>query len=67
MRPRRDREEAGVPYHFKQWGSHAPASVVLAGDHLPEDADRMLPIGKKAAGRLLDGIEHNAFPEIGER
>lgn len=21
-------------------------------------------IGKKAAGRLLDGIEHNAIPEI---
>jgi protein gp37 len=22
------------------------------------------PVGKKAAGRLLDGIEHNAFPEV---
>ncbi|MEJ6845133.1 phage Gp37/Gp68 family protein [Sinorhizobium fredii] len=24
----------------------------------------MLPVGKKAAGRLLDGIEHNGFPEV---
>jgi hypothetical protein len=23
----------------------------------------MYRIGKKAAGRLLDGVEHNAFPE----
>jgi hypothetical protein len=24
----------------------------------------MTRVGKHAAGRLLDGIEHNAFPEI---
>ncbi|OHV85917.1 phage Gp37/Gp68 family protein [Ensifer sp. LCM 4579] len=24
----------------------------------------MLPVSKKAAGRLLDGIEHNGFPEV---
>jgi protein gp37 len=53
---------AGVPFFFKQWGSHAPASIVLPGDHLPEDADHMLPSSKKAAGRHLDGIEHNAMP-----
>ena len=24
----------------------------------------MVPVGKKAAGRLLDGVEHNALPEV---
>lgn len=28
------------------------------------DAELMLRIGKAAAGRLLDGVEHNAFPEV---
>lgn len=37
---------ADVPYFFKQWG------------HFRE----LDPVGKKAAGRLLDGVEHNAFP-----
>lgn len=40
--------EAGVPFLFKQWGQH--------------DADGK-SVGKHAAGRLLDGEEHNAFPE----
>jgi hypothetical protein len=22
-------------------------------------------VGKKSAGRLLDGVEHNAFPSVG--
>ncbi len=28
------------------------------------DSQLMAPIGKKAAGRLLDGVEHNGFPEV---
>lgn len=56
--------EAGVAFHFKQWGEwRAPAAF--------EDADRshmigpndFRRIGKKRAGRLLDGLEHNQFPE----
>jgi len=39
-------EAAKVPFHFKQWGEH------LSG----------LRTGKKAAGRLLDGVLHDAFP-----
>lgn len=46
---------AGVAFFFKQWGAHAPASVVLLGDHLPQDADAMLPVSKAVAGRVLDG------------
>lgn len=38
--------EAGVAFHFKQWGEF------LSG----------LRTGKKAAGRLLDGVLHDAFP-----
>lgn len=37
----------GTPFLFKQWGEYGP------------DETR---IGKKRAGRLLDGVEHNGFP-----
>lgn len=40
-------QAAGVPYFFKQWGEH------------DESRHR---VGKKAAGRLLDGCEHSEFP-----
>lgn len=64
---------AGVPFLFKQWGEWMPAGQHRAASEaygraqiqefhqLPEG--RMHRIGKKAAGRLLDGIEHNGFPE----
>lgn len=66
---------AGVPFFWKQWGEWAPCShndgnhpVVAirpdgtSGDHY-EDA-RMIRVGKKAAGALLDGLEHKAFPVV---
>ncbi len=40
-------KEAGIPFHFKQWGEY------LYG----------VKVGKKNAGRLLDGVEHNEFPK----
>jgi len=68
-------EAAGVPFLFKQWGEWAPPEVcgqdvprALAlrtgeGAHIfPGDLQQMGRIGKKAAGRKLDGIEHNGFP-----
>ncbi|HSV48403.1 MAG TPA: phage Gp37/Gp68 family protein [Ramlibacter sp.] len=64
---------AGVPLHFKQWGEWIPAGqpYLAAEDHPAirefgyDEAGqhRLHRIGKKAAGRLLDGIQHNAFPE----
>lgn len=48
-------KSAGVPFFFKQWGEHAPTPGVEGFMHRP---------GKKAAGRLLDGVEHNAIPEV---
>lgn len=51
----------GVPFLFKQWGAWAPP---IAEDGVPPGAveERMYQVGKKAAGRTLDGIEHTAFP-----
>jgi protein gp37 len=47
---------AGVPFFFKQWGAWGP---------LPSDADGtavMQRLGKKAAGRLLDGRTWDGMP-----
>ena len=47
---------AGIPFLFKQWGNHRPTSDA--------NGRYMIPASKKEAGRLLDGVEHNAFPVI---
>ena len=49
---------AGVPFLFKQWGAYAWGEVV-AGDTTTLTAYRC---GKAAAGRVLDGVVHDAFP-----
>jgi len=52
---------AGVPFLFKQWGEWAPIgerrSILGCTLH---DMER---IGKKAAGRDLDGIQHDGYPK----
>jgi protein gp37 len=65
---------AGTPFFFKQWGSWAeiddgPYNFMLApdgtqttSDQSPENAAPMRHVGKKAAGRLLDGVEHDGMP-----
>lgn len=55
---------AGVPFHFKQWGEYAPGSAGFArnGDIVHSAGDWSVRVGKKAAGRLLDGVEHNGVP-----
>ena len=40
-------EAAGVPYLFKQWGEHDSTGK---------------RVGKKRAGRLLDGVQHDGYP-----
>lgn len=47
--------DAGVPFHFKQWGEYTP-------DDPGADHTAMRRVGKKAAGALLDGREHREFP-----
>lgn len=44
---------AGAAFFFKQWGSNIPDEA---------RAGRYRRVSKKAAGRLLDGCEHNAVP-----
>lgn len=68
---------AGVPMLFKQWGEWAPlnhlprdhqAHTKSVGElgaslHVFDRKEAAFRVGKKAAGRLLDGVEHNGFPE----
>jgi len=58
---------AGVPFLFKQWGEWLPSESedqpVYSGEHrfLGGHA-HVFKVGKKAAGRLLDGMQHDGFP-----
>lgn len=64
---------AGVPFFFKQWGEWAPLmaidritenlTVVKFSPGTFENAFSIAKLGKKAAGRLLDGREWNEFPK----
>ncbi len=51
-------KRAGVPFFFKQWGEYSPGLVPGNGDE-PE----YFKVGKKVAGRLLDGVLHDEFPK----
>lgn len=63
-----------IAYHFKQWGCWAPGSVfrgvIPSGEccdfdgSLKTDNTRVWRVPKTVAGRLLDGVEHNGFPEV---
>lgn len=66
----------GVPLLFKQWGEWAPEKAIAddgspfadsfrrnAEIHLFDGGERVYRVGKKRAGRLLDGTLHHAFPE----
>lgn len=63
--------EAGVPFFFKQWGEwvtedQSPEDIVLPGTctgFWGATGPHVYKVGKKAAGRLLDGVEHNGMPE----
>lgn len=74
--------ETGTPFLFKQWGEFGPAfgpdllptglpwsgeaqRAVARGTATVEQATRR--VGKRVAGRLLDGVEHNAFPTSPQR
>lgn len=59
----------GVPFFFKQWGEWMPAGQGIAENvkkeqlHHFDDWSVSARVGKKAAGRLLDGREWNEFPK----
>lgn len=61
---------AAVPFHFKQWGAWRDVRTsdpIRGGQRQILRGGRvdcvMIRVGKKAAGRTLDGITHDAFPE----
>jgi protein gp37 len=62
-------KEHGAAFHFKQWGQWAPLEggkqpkhkVILMRDRTGNSTP-MESVGKKKAGRLLDGIEWNGLP-----
>lgn len=57
--------DAGVAFHFKQWGEfaadqvgqHDPRSISLPPDHVFFNK-----VGRALSGRKLDGITHDAYP-----
>lgn len=52
--------EAGVPFFFKSWGEWVSPSQ---GDGIGI-TDNPRKVGKKRAGRLLDGREWNEYPKV---
>ncbi len=58
--------EAGVPFLFKQWGEWKAEGFLPHGVGTPgyEGTGAFTKVGKARAGRLLDGVEHNGYPEV---
>lgn len=68
----------GIPYLFKQWGewkplagndgfwpTHSHSAVRMSADGaLTGNSWPFQRVGKKLAGRILDGSEHNGFPDF---
>lgn len=63
---------AGVPFHFKQWGEwitedQSPQDITLPATSyrlLGDDGPSFYKVGKKAAGRELDGRTHDDYPAV---
>lgn len=56
--------EAGVKFHFKQWGEWAPPRWAILDKHLPFDPYLFMNIeGKRRAGRELDGRTWDEYPD----
>jgi protein gp37 len=62
---------AGVPFLFKHWGEYAEdrqhgMATGMDGEiraHRFHDGVLVERVGKKAAGRLLDGVQHDGYPK----
>jgi protein gp37 len=57
-------QAAGVPFLFKQWGEYAPATWTASdGSRYVVYPEQMERVGKKRAGRVLDGRTWDEYPE----
>ncbi len=64
-----------IPFFFKQWGAYEPIQMMRFKNgpaHVPyhiefPDGQAMDKVGKKAAGRLLDGKEYSEYPQPKEQ
>lgn len=58
---------AGVPFFFKQWGEWLGAEqdggINARGEQVLNATSGAVRVGKKAAGRLLDGRTHDEYPK----
>ncbi len=72
--PRKVRDDckaAGVPFMFKQWGAWGPVHELRVNEpgivgkpwHNFDPDNSVCRVGKKAAGHLLDGVEHRDLVE----
>jgi protein gp37 len=58
----------GTPFFFKQWGEWVPAGEIGFHGHekaptqFMEPCHSMMRVGKKTAGRFLDGFTHSVWP-----
>lgn len=75
-------QASGVPFHFKQFGEYAPLDAIYNNDKIDHDRvgrhvgvnsgvpmdepKAMFRVGKKAAGRILDGRVWDEFPKLSE-
>lgn len=70
---------ARIPFHFKQWGDWLPIDHVTEDMKVFEESDiwrngpseddlpmLTLRVGKDRAGRILDDVVHDAFPEVAQ-
>lgn len=58
---------AEIPFHFKQWGDWAPGqgiNLAKARSAAAADGTTMLRVGKKVAGRALDGQTWDGLPKV---
>ena len=63
----RQTERAGIPFFFKSWGEFVSAKGFPSNrkiDHLFEDLYQVVRIGKKKAGRELDGQVYSQVPDL---
>lgn len=57
---------AEIPFHFKQWGDWAPGqgiNLAKARSASAADGTTMVRVGKKIAGRTLDGSTWDGLPQ----